>query len=414
MSTATATLASSDDAFFHRRKAYLVFPVIVVPFLVALFWIGSGGKSIPQAEGATSSGFKGFNMNVPSAENSDLKQQTIDPPLGGSTAGQTLSKFTNTEKVTTNGGLRTLPNDQAAEPTVTQTANMAPNPPATQPAYTAPPQYTAQPHKSRRVRKNSGQQGFQYHAPQAYYVSSNQTDQQLESQLNTYQTARSASNTTNNQPAEVRPSASGGGSTHTPNFIQLDDNVSASRLDQSTPSPVVDSPFNTAPVGQLRREGVAATLESSGYNKRAVTTMVPAVVHDDQSVKAGQSVKLRLTKAIVVDGLKVPANTIVHATCQPDGDRLRLVVQSLQLGNQLISLDMEAVDMDGRPGLNAPGLSDQLGGQLKSSAVQGVNLPTRSMLVNTVLNAARFGASSSVRQSQIHLKGGYHLHLKSI
>ncbi|MFC5410722.1 conjugative transposon protein TraM [Larkinella bovis] len=414
MSTATATLASSDDAFFHRRKAYLVFPVIVVPFLVALFWISSGGKGALQSESAANSGFRGFNMNVPSAEDSDLKQQTVEPPLVGNTGGQTLSKFTNAEKIATSNGLRTLPNDQATEPTVTQAMNTASNPPAPQSAAPSA-QHTAQPQKSRRAHKNGTQQGFQYHAPQPYYVNSNQTDQQLENQLNSYQSVRKgASPNQATSLAESVPAASTTNSGRTPNFIQLADNTTASRLDRETPSPVVENPFNTAPVGGNRQQGVVTSLQSSGYNKRSVITLIPAVVHDDQSVKAGQPVKLRLTKAVVIDGIRVPANTIVHASCLPDGDRLRLVVQNLQLGNQLIPLDLEAVDLDGGTGLNAPGLSDQLGEQLKSSAVQGVNLPTRSMLVNTVLNAARFSASSQVRQSQIHLKGGYQLHLKSI
>ena len=197
-----------------------------------------------------------------------------------------------------------------------------------------------------------------------------------------------------------------------PNLIQLADNTTASRL--AEPTPVVENPFNTAEVGTTRRESQKTSLQSSGYNKRAVATMIPAVIHDDQSVRAGQPVKLRLTKAIVVDGINVPANTIVHAICKPEGDRIFLIVRSLQLNSQLIPLDLEAVDLDGGTGVNAPGLSEQLGGQLKSSAVQGVQVPTGSALLNTVLSTARFGASSAVRQSTIHLKGGYHLYLKSI
>jgi hypothetical protein len=126
-------------------------------------------------------------------------------------------------------------------------------------------------------------------------------------------------------------------------------------------------------------------------------------------------VKLRLLKEITADGVTIPANTILYAICHLSDDRLRLTVRSLQLSSQLIPLDLDVYDTDGSPGINVPGLvqSNQMGGQMRSSAIQGVQVPGLGGLANTVLNSARMGASSSVRQSTIRLRAGYNLFLKA-
>lgn len=88
-------------------------------------------------------------------------------------------------------------------------------------------------------------------------------------------------------------------------------------------------------------------------------------------------------------------------------------VRSLQLNGQLIPLDLEVYDIDGIAGVNMPGLSNQVGGQLQSSAIQGLQVPGVGGLVNTVANQARTSASNSARQTTVRLKAGYNLYLKA-
>ncbi|WP_138994204.1 conjugative transposon protein TraM [Larkinella sp. C7] len=409
--TSIAISPPYDDDITRRGQPYLVYPVFFTIAVCLLFRLGGGGSGARNNNNAEG-GSLGFNTQMPSAENTSLKQPSIERPSYAKAEGQILSSFTHTQKLPVANGLRELPSDETTANNANVATPLAQNIPTvatSQPASAYVPSQTV---KGSRTRKRGNSQGFQYHAPrQPYYVGTNQTDQQLESQLSTYQAAsRPGNQPTSSHTAGQSTSLTEPGSV--PNLIQLADNTTATRL--AEPTPVLENPFNTAEVGPTRRESQKTSLQTSGYNRRAVATMIPAVIHDDQSVRPGQPVKLRLTKAIVVDGINVPANTIVHATCKPEGDRIYLIIRSLQLNSQLIPLDLEAVDLDGGTGVNAPGLSEQLGGQLKSSAVQGVQVPTGSMLVNTVLNTARFGASSAVRKSMIHLKGGYHLFLKSI
>jgi hypothetical protein len=37
-------LISNDDTYLRQRKPMLVYPLIVIPFIAVLFYLGNGGK----------------------------------------------------------------------------------------------------------------------------------------------------------------------------------------------------------------------------------------------------------------------------------------------------------------------------------------------------------------------------------
>ena len=405
---------SPDEAFYHRRKAYLVYPLIAIPFLAALFYLGQGGKGIPVNPDGGLDPTRGFNANVPNAENAALHRPTVERPTLSRSEGQMLSDFTDTREAPVTSKLRPLPGEADPDASVVSPAlpDVGMEPPVrTAVGVTTPRIPAASNPKTIRIRPVTPAPGFEYHSPQIAGTVANPPETALVRRADPLQ-GRLGAGVSDDRPRSTEKSF-GSPASDIPagaTRVQLVDPSAASRL--AEPEAQKSSPFHSADVGTIRREGARTTLPMSG--QRSVATLIPVVIHEDQRVRPGQPVKLRLTRALVVEGVAVPAHTIVHAVCQPDGDRIRLVVHSLQLSSQLVPLELEAVDLDGGTGVNAPGLSEQLSGQLKSSAVQGITLPAGNPLVNTVLNTARYGASTVVRQPVIHLKGGYNLYLKSL
>lgn len=393
MSTAEQpSLTQHDDAFYRKRKALLIFPMITIPFAAALFAILEGGKGVSNTDqiGPIATG---FNAKMSNADNKGLASREVDRVGYGEAKGQLLSDFTDSRKDTALHGFRSLPVDDKGEVGVpvisTRQVQSSPEP-------ATPGQYTSYRTQSQsRGGNRPANKPFEYHPP-------GQTES-----VATYEAPRVTQPVSNSETAtaDLQKNAPKTGQ------VQVSDHVMASRLGEHAAQ--VESPFNTATVG-IRPEEQMTILGSNSYNRRVISKLVPVVVHEDQVVRAGQPVKLRLTKSINVDGTAVPANTILHAVCKPNGDRLQLVVQSVQLRGQLIPLDMEAYDTDGAAGVNVPGLSDQLSPQMKSSAVTGVHVPTRSGLLNTVMSTIRMGASTAMRQPTIRLKGGYNLYLKGL
>ncbi|GAA4464859.1 conjugative transposon protein TraM [Nibrella saemangeumensis] len=407
------TATHSDEAFFRKRQAMLVYPLITLVFGAAFFWLFGGGKG--QAEGVAQNQTGGFNAQLPNAENVAYEGRKVERPAYGSADGQRLSDFSDARKDTTAHGFRVMPVDNPgtaipghANPAaaVHQTPVIA-DPMATASLGTTPTVNPARKARNLAAAETSAPKrtkgpAYVYHAPGS---NSTQTES-VEPTPRSYQVVR--------PEAPQRESLASTAAVSTP--------VEAKSSQPANQEVAVnESPFNSAPIGNAvaldSRTSVMemppAGLPARRSGSRQTVRMIPAVVHEDQSVRAGQPVKLRLTKDLLVDGITVPASTILHAICQPDGDRIRLVVGNLQLSGQLIPLDLEAYDIDGAAGVNAPGLSQQASGQLKSSAMSGLQVPTRSGIVNSVLNTARYQAASSMRQPAIHLKGGYNLYLKA-
>jgi len=404
MSTAPALNAlSTDEAFYHKRKLYVMYPLISFPFLAALFYLMGGGRiSHSTAETSETASTMGFNVSMPAAQDVSYRNRKVDAPAYERTdRGQVLSDFTDARRGNQTGGFRSMPVDNETalvnEAVTTPSAPIQPS--TTRTAETMP--------RTSRANRWGATPTYQYRPPQPYYVGANQSDRQLESQLRTYQTSRATTTTapTSTGSTELAtPTANGKPS------VELAETVTASRMGEGVLVP--ESPFHSAPIGTQSQ--TRTSVLSSSTNRRSVAKLIPVVIHDDQTVRAGQAVKLRLNKDIVVDGITVPANTLLHAVCSLDGNRVKLAVQNVQLGTQLIPLDLEVYDLDGLAGINAPGVSDAMKGQMKSSALSGVMVPTNNTLLNAVVSTARMGASQAVREPTIRLKGGYHLYLKSL
>ena len=409
----------SDAAFYRDRKAMLVYPALVLPFVAILFFMFGGGKGERYKAdqlAADQPGAAGFNASMPSAKTGKINGREVDSPgYGKGRVGQVLSAFTNTRHDSSSHGLKVIAASNHAGAVSANHASSLNTGTVATPSTAAYP-VTARVSSSRRMprAKASGANPYYYNAPKssAYYSG---TDRQLDAQLKTYEYNRTA------QPAPAIGAASPTfEASSTPALenqsarsanVQVSDNLTATRLAEPTNSDA----FNTAPTSGSRRQAERAVLSggSSYGSKKTVAWMIPVVMHEDQVFKSGNTVKLRLTKEITADGITIPANTILHAVCQTSDDRLRMVVRSLQLGGQLIPLDLEVYDIDGIAGVNMPGLSNNTGGQLQSSAIQGIHVPGMGGLMNTVANQARMSASNSARQPTVRLKAGYNLYLKA-
>jgi len=410
-------MSHSDEAFYRDRTAWLMYPVIVLPFIAALFNIFGGGKGeryITEEAALGNPGAGGFNASVPTAKNGTISGRDMQKPGYGQATRQVLSSFTGTRRDSVSGGIHAIPvNNQPTAASTNHASSLASTP--VQPVAQATYQPATRPLRGSRRASGKAQSGYYYNAPKGSTYST-ASDQQLASQIRTYESARQSTgqtgNTGPNQPAGEAISANRVGEDTRKANVLVSDNLTATRLSESANA--ADA-FFTAPTSGSRRQAERAVLSggNSYGSKKTVAWMIPVVVHEDQTFKGGNTVKLRLTKEISADGITIPANTILHAICQSSDDRLRMVVRSLQLNGQLIPLDLEVYDIDGIAGVNMPGLSNQVGGQLQSSAIQGLQVPGVGGLVNTVANQARMSASNSARQPTVRLKAGYNLYLKA-
>lgn len=78
-----------------------------------------------------------------------------------------------------------------------------------------------------------------------------------------------------------------------------------------------------------------------------------------EKIRGGERVTVRLLEDMVVDGLLVPKNTHLMASCSI-GKRLNLVVSNVEISGRIYNLGYEAYDNDGTRGIYCPSIDEDL------------------------------------------------------
>ena len=119
--------------------------------------------------------------------------------------------------------------------------------------------------------------------------------------------------------------------------------------------PMSDADFIRA-YSQPRNYGFN-TAVGTGYAMGKNT--VAACIHQDQTLVDGQAVKLRLLEPMQAGNIVVPKNTLVAGTAKVQGERLDILVSSIEYAGNIIPLELAVFDTDGQKGLSVPSSMEQ-------------------------------------------------------
>ena len=119
--------------------------------------------------------------------------------------------------------------------------------------------------------------------------------------------------------------------------------------------PMSDADFIRA-YSQPRNYGFN-TAVGTGYAMGRNT--VAACIHQDQTLTDGQAVKLRLLEPMQAGNIVVPKNTLVAGTAKVQGERLDIVVSSIEYAGNIIPVELAVFDTDGQKGLSVPSSMEQ-------------------------------------------------------
>ena len=119
--------------------------------------------------------------------------------------------------------------------------------------------------------------------------------------------------------------------------------------------PMSDTDFIRA-YSQPRNYGFN-TAVGTGYAMGRNT--VAACIHQDQTLTDGQAVKLRLLEPMQAGNIVVPKNTLVAGTAKVQGERLDILVSSIEYAGNIIPVELAVFDTDGQKGLSVPSSMEQ-------------------------------------------------------
>lgn len=119
--------------------------------------------------------------------------------------------------------------------------------------------------------------------------------------------------------------------------------------------PISNAEF-IAEYGKPRNYGFN-TAVGSGYSMGKNT--IRACVHNDQTLMDGQTVKLRLLEPLQAGNVIVPKNSLVSGSAKVQGERLDILVSSLEYAGNIIPVELAVYDSDGQKGLSVPSSLEQ-------------------------------------------------------
>ena len=189
----------------------------------------------------------------------------------------------------------------------------------------------------------------------------------------------------------------------------------------SLAQPMADSTFIQEYGSKERHLGFHSALAQPSSVQR---NTLPVVVDHTTTLREGNYVALRLLESAHIGELRIPRQSLLIAQAKLGGNRLHLLVKSLEIGGRIIPVKLSAYDLDGQEGIYIPG-AEQVSALKEVGANIGGSVGTsftfassaKDQIISEAARGVMQGASQllqkKLRTLQVTLKGGYRLFLVS-
>lgn len=146
------------------------------------------------------------------------------------------------------------------------------------------------------------------------------------------------------------------------------------------------------------------------------------VVDRTTTLKEGDNVVLRLLETAKVQRLRIPRQSRLIASAKIEGNRMHLLIKSIEVDGHIIAVKLSAYDTDGQEGVYIPGSEDinalkevgaNIGGSMGTSFTFASS--AKDQIISEAARGVMQGASQllqkKLRTIKVTLKGGYRLFL---
>lgn len=167
--------------------------------------------------------------------------------------------------------------------------------------------------------------------------------------------------------------------------------------------------------GQGSVGGLGSLKKKDMYVSEDSEHLFKVMFAQNEKISSGQRVTLRLLEDMVIDGILVPANTLVSAIATI-GDRLNVSVNSIELNGKIYALNYEGYDTDGARGLYCPHTKAQSTGDEAERQARNIG---RTILSSRIAGTAGMAVSAGAMlienakgQTTISVASGYTFFLR--
>lgn len=171
-------------------------------------------------------------------------------------------------------------------------------------------------------------------------------------------------------------------------------------------------------------EVLAVTIELNGFygigEESAPVRMrnaMAAVVHDEQEVVNGSTIRLRLLQDVIINKQRLREGQFVYGICTINGERLTVTIHSIRENEQLLPVNLKVYDLDGIEGIFIPGaIMRDVAKQSSTQSIQDVDMFNVSNSIGAQaagagIEAAKNLLSKKSRLIKVTVKAGYQVFL---
>ena len=182
----------------------------------------------------------------------------------------------------------------------------------------------------------------------------------------------------------------------------------------SLAQPMADSTFMQEYGSKERHLGFHSALAQTSSVER---NTLPVVVDHTTTLREGNYVALRLLESAHIGELRIPRQSLLIAQAKLGGNRLHLLIKSIEIGGRIIPVKLSAYDLDGQEGIYIPG-AEQVSALKEVGANIGGSVGTsftfassaKDQIISEAARGVMQGASQllqkKLRTLQVTLKGG--------
>ncbi|AEE13474.1 conjugative transposon protein TraM [Porphyromonas asaccharolytica] len=218
------------------------------------------------------------------------------------------------------------------------------------------------------------------------------------------------------QSQMVSPPSGGAAKEEAPMEIIADHKPLVSALDQ----PMSDEEFIEMYGAKERNMSFHSLSNNSAHTDGRNTLCV--VVDKTTTLKEGDYVALRLLETARVQQTSIPKHSLLMAQAKIDGNRMQLLIKSIEVNGRILPVKLSAYDTDGQMGVYIPG-SEEVSALKEMGANVGGSMGTsftfsssaKDQIISEVTRGVMQGAGQllqkKLRTIKVTLKGGYRLFL---
>lgn len=199
---------------------------------------------------------------------------------------------------------------------------------------------------------------------------------------------------------------------------ELPEPVPVRRAENQTTSglsqPLSDSVF----IASLAVERNYGFNTAVGSSYQMGTNTIAACISENQTIEQGGRVKLRLLQPLQAGNITVPANSLVTGAAVIQGERLDILISSIEYAGNIIPVQLATYDVDGQKGIFVPGsdtrnavkdaagtVSESMGNSVSFARSAGQQVVMD--LTRGVMQGGTRLISGRVRAVKVTLKAGY-------